>query len=716
MADTMIINGATCTVIYVDGSAGGGGDGLLPSTAFNVLPTISTIPSNTVIMCRRVSNVLTLGTGNFGATVDFVYYLGAPGQYDQLFNAAPANIKAGGDVDWCSEAGEYAVIKVTNNTDNHIFYKNHFGMSRIDFRFRIDQAGSGYVWDCDQESGVALVRNFFFTNMKIGVDGLDIHLSSYNTNFGYVLPGWCDMNNGTYSDSTFVFKHNTLTLGWYTSGSHFITGYYFRSVDIQDCTIYFAGYNGAGIGSIFEFISGTTTAGQNTERMRFEDITMYLIAQNYAYQGFPKLAWLYGNNMTLKNVSYTLQRYYTGAKSTITSLHSLGALEVYHGATVQIENVTADVTGPDGDGINHLAANNLIYLNGDGGYIYSSSQTAGESYIKNIIAKLADTSFASGPTPNGWALNMTNMPAVKIDNITSHHYRAPVGQGTLFSTSISAVIANLSLKGPANFTGITANVPGTWLCSAAVAANLISLTRSTVYINAAVLNAAWGTEAFCTLDAKSRLFVDNINVSVYYSMVTPGVEGWGVLACNNVQAITGNWQSTNYAYKGLAWNVHRVGGGQACIKLSKDNASAQSVNAWPALMIGPEMLRSMEYIPGATGMHTATVHVAYKAPPTGPTDPDGYWKRFRVIIEVPDDESEVMGRKEYVYSWIEGAWQSDSGSTWVNDTGLTQKKIVIPFNAVRPDLPVTVRVLFNWWDTLGNFVFYMDPIVEFAAL
>jgi len=85
-------------------------------------------------------------------------------------------------------------------------------------------------------------------------------------------------------------------------------------------------------------------------------------------------------------------------------------------------------------------------------------------------------------------------------------------------------------------------------------------------------------------------------------------------------------------------------------------------------------------------------------------------KRVIVILEVPYFSNGVWQKKN-VFSDIDGKWETD-GSSWVGDTGLTTKKLTIPFIVTDPDQPVTARVLFDWFDPTGYI--YIDPLLEFA--
>ena len=712
MPDTMTINGITANVVYLDASATYNGDGSSPDGAtgpsgpgaMNTLPAPIAWPNNTVYMMRRVSNVLTLQAGNFnGSGVKNLWLLGAPRDTDDLYYGCPAAIKSGGN-DWCHESADYATVKVASNYDSHIFYGYNFGMSRIDFRFRTEESGTNvYVWDLNNTSDVTGLANHFFTHMKIWVDGYDISSDVFTTNFTNDMPPF--ITSAFNGDGNFVFKHNIIMHVYRTYANwDWIYVNSMRNVVVSDCMVYCACYETFNYtNSIFNVTAG--------ERLRVSDINMQHIVQNFTDVGLNYLGYFTGNGTsTIKNIDISVRRRYPGSAFRYRMLN--GGLSINTSFACQIENINVDLTGLGNDFANYVY-NYGIYItcsSGMAGYISTA-----ESYIRNLSVKIPDSSANPNWQNYGNAVYMPTLPPAigKIDGLVSYHKR---GTGLyLDNTSVwscGLVFSNADIKGIISVSGVTLHIPGTWECDT-IGNGILDLQRATVYINNAVLPITWGTQWFVRLrDIYCRCFIDNLNISMFTNLSggNSGYEYMGLIACNNVLGITGNWQCNNWNWYAQSWNVHRVGGGEACLKMFKNGASSQHIQYIP-LVIGPDMLKSLEWTPGSTGQHTATLHIAYK----NVTDADGYFKYFKAIVEVPDDDgSEILGRQDYVFSPVSGQWQDDSASTWQNDSGLTRKKLVIPFNVSRTDLPVTVRVQFNWWDSLGNFVFYFDPIVEFS--
>ena len=163
---------------------------------------------------------------------------------------------------------------------------------------------------------------------------------------------------------------------------------------------------------------------------------------------------------------------------------------------------------------------------------------------------------------------------------------------------------------------------------------------------------------------------------------------------------TGTWYAETKDFKATTWNAYRSGGSPASIKLERqiDGGGDTNIPLW----IAPPSYRGIQWTPSSTGTHKVKVYVVFKKM----ADPTDLNDKFVVQIEVPRS----TGRRDIVYSSIEGTWSEDSVSVWMQEENLYQRMLELPFNVTVLE-PVNVRMQFKWYDNNGYM--YLDPSVVF---
>jgi hypothetical protein len=272
---------------------------------------------------------------------------------------------------------------------------------------------------------------------------------------------------------------------------------------------------------------------------------------------------------------------------------------------------------------------------------------------------------------------------------------------------------NCSVKGTIYSVGVNFLHISDWTLASAPGTNkLYQYCTGTIYIETMAIDPGhvWVAQQWLYWQTGyGRLIVDTSDVPLYYNNVG-GFRNDNMIAINNVGGIQGKWFGTNSYYQGQAWAAYRTGGADASIKLTCPGASDTH---WNYLSFAPTPYRGLEWTPVLTGPATATIHFAHKFM----TNPTYLMKRIKVQVLVPYWDSVVSEyQPKTVMGDIMGQLLDDSASTWNNESGLTQVKVVIPFTVTTAGQVVTLRIFYDWYDVYPDAYCYLDPLVEFAMV
>lgn len=715
---TMRIGLQDCTVKYVDAAIGSPGDGSTPAAALNTLPAASAMTNNTVYLCRRNhTTALTIPDGtNTGG--NYIFLIGMPKSTDKMYLRVPAEAKSA----WDADSDDYAKCNFASATSVFRFIQvNDFGVHRIwfnrpstgncNFSYGTLQAEAQYQSDND----VYHTGNYFMTHCKWTDNGVELDNPSYTT-------------NTSYQSGTIIFR-------------------YYRNCTIQNCNIQYSGrYNSStshnsvmGFGGCIYLDRGRNTVisdndfymssfgstsntfyylyqgvpNENRGELTYTNNDFYLIGQNYSYTAFYSSIILNGLNIRASNDTLTMHRFYnrgavTGGWMNWGIQFNKGSSS-YGMAKWEISDITVDMGDIANFGGGMLYAYCYDYWTG-----YQAIPTC---YMKRISAKCNDTGYISS---SGSAVQLYLGQAFVCEDITAWH----ASQMGLYLRNISdnsylrgPVFKNTSVKGVIysrymNFVEITdwyLNSPRTFNFSSWGVGVKLNTGYSNIYIKQAQIDptSEWETQTWLRFGGYGgHIIIDEIDVPYSLNMTywdtTPQWDE--AILINNVDGITGKWFGTNRYYIGESWNAYRTGGANAALKMYA-NRGFSDYHLYP-LVLAPKPYRGLEWVPGGTGEATLNVYVAYKL-----FSVYDLHRRFRIQLEIPYYDGDNWQKREFL-SEVDGWWEDDVTSVWNNDTGLTAKKLVLPFTVNNASQPVTARMHFDWYDSDGYL--YVDPVFVFA--
>ena len=701
---TIIMNDAICNVVYVDAGIGTPGDGNTPSQALLNIPSAASMANNTVYLCRRnETNSITMfnSTKSSGSNI---YIIGMPKSTDWLYDRIPSEAKTA----WDSDTANYCLIKWENYNSQMVFSDiDNFGCHRLWFVRINPNSGSGAQGNGKANLDVRSNSNngsYFFTNNKWTDDSIDLSNPSWNTGTPriggnlYFVGGTAD---GTHyygktciiSDNHFQFNYpyNTHT---YTNPNSMLGVYRFNNVILNNNIIWHSSqYNDNNIhGTVSIGHSQRVEVNHNTIKMVVQNTSTVVLNQSLIIDPIGECT-IVDNNISVDryyNLSGISQEYVHRMFYVNQNVHPLGKMF--------ITDISVNI-------------DELKYLRGDCVQInsYTSSQMANrpESVIKNISAVCKDISAITSGTRygGGWMMSLSlNSHFTPVENIIVHNYgNYGLTAASPNGTEKAPVLKNVSIKGRIDIRRTAFAHISHWSTDT-IANNIFLIENASVYIAEAILNTNWTTNSWLYYygGVNNQVIIDSININPFINWNTTPAENDGVWI-NNVGGFTGKWYGTNRYYKGETWNVYRDGGASASIKLSHGQSPSDSRTA---LFIAPRPWRGLEWTPSTTGQHYAKVYVAHKFY----AYPNLLSKRFRILVEVPTANNTI---KTYT-SDVNGQWETDSSSIWYHDSGMTQKVCTIPFIVEITSKPITVRILFDWYDSTGIGYLYLDPLIVFV--
>lgn len=720
MADTMIMGDTVCNVVYVDAAIAVPGSGATPATAVANIPAVGSLANNTVYLIRRNANagiVLTSGTNSTGSNI---FLIGMPRSGDWLYERVPTAAKQVWDLD----SPDYALANFSS-------YQISFSLTNIDrcgfhrLKFTRPSPNSNY--------GYSQCNGSMQLNVQATYSG-----SEYCTNGDYFFTNnwWCDAG---YPLSDPNFKVNS---PYHSGGIQFM---YCRSLKFCDNHIEFCGsYNGnpswnptaavcinycrhqivndnefwiSSFGSngnnFYAFTQYNTYYGQcYTE---FNRNNCHWVCQNYTYTSFFVAFNLYTRDLISHNCNVTIDRYYnrTGISSGSYigygySASNGGRQAMCHGKW-DVQNILVD----SGDCCN--IGGSLIYLAcAEREYAGYSAMYPG-SIVRNITARCSSTG-AIASSYGGWAMYLyLGREFNPVENIVAWNYQyyglyAACDNTSIESWNTSCLYRNCSVKGRLDAHYVEFLHVTDWSLGTVPGTQKLYLEEANVYIERATIDPtqSWGTQQWLYFynNCGNRLIIDWIDTPLYVNWSSAAAYDDCVII-NNVQNVPGKWYGTNYYYTGQSWAVARAGGATSAVKLT----GTVSDQHFTHLELSPYPFRGLEWTPQAAGAAKAVIHLAHKSM----TNPTYLLKRMKFWLQVPWwDSVENLYQPRSVLGDIDGKLLDDSDAVWTGDTGLTQKKIEIPFMVTAPGQVITARLYFDWYDATGYV--YLDPLIEFSMV
>ena len=704
MADTIVMSDQVCDVKYVDAGIGVPGDGSTPVLALQDIPAATAMADNTVYLCRRdETNTITIFNSTETGIADHIYLVGMPMATDWIYSRMPSAATSA----WGADGDTYCKAMFEAYNSRMIFRNiDDFGCHRIWFVRSNPTAGnanSGTYGNLNAES----TRNngsYFLTNSKWTDDGIDLSDSGWNTNTerqgGSIRfkggTGAAELTHGrscrvTDNHIQYNMDYNSSRTGL----NDYCAMYYFDDVNFSDNEIWHSSCGGSN--------SYYVIRGSDIERLESHRNSIHLVVQGHTNPNFYTMFHMKANEINISNITMVVDRYYNIGVAT--NMYFNTGLDVTQDSTAP--GAVMNVTDIDFD------FDKLWRITNKGVYLHSSSSASSqvdraECTCRDISATCVDSGGIGAALVNDAYMVYLNLHSnfTTIENITGHNYTsAGVWLDSSESDGKGPVAKNVSVKGKCYFSNMGFVEVVDWSTDR-VEANLLNAVRSGVYVATATLDAgSWGTESWCNFGSawNNNIIIDSVNVNPYITWTSTPVKYDSVLM-NNVDGVTGKWFGSNRYYEGQTWSVNRTGGANVSIKLA---SGPNRSNVRTALFIAPRPWRGLEWTPSGTGSHTVKAYVAHKLF----ADPSLLPKRVRFLVEVPNVGGTTI--KTY-HSDIEGQWEVDSGSTWNGETGLTQMVCTVPFIVEDAAEVVSVRMLFDWWDSSNTGYLYLDPVLVFV--
>lgn len=677
------------TVVYVDPSRGGNGNGTTPANALNALPaSISSIADNTCYVVRRTAEAkscqLPSGTNSGLRNLMIV---GMPMASDEAWDLMPQEARTA----WGSDTALYANVRMATangsfqmpNVEQFVLHRVHLFRDNVDANawiLRLDNANQG----------VACVS---IRHCRFGARGIDVDRPTYQT----------------------VLAANRLTA--------YVHVQYARVLSIRDCTLNHAvaGYSSYGDGIYCRW----------SDIVHVEDVRVFSPAWTNSSQSWPLRLSDEGNDgveCIVRNVSQTIRLNGASGQYVPTLLSVKGYISLtLDGITVATGTPLAAAKPSSYQAYYSCVSveepREMTMRNVDMEYsdcwdcnapVLNINRAEFSSYVPGVSKGLRNVSVTMA-RENGIGQCCTYANAMRdgyshavvqasFSSGSGPEVKTPCADGLVVKAPRCKAlygeglrITDAEFEGAVHLKGCIADIRSitTWFPGAALnlydgsharVRRIACNTENDVYPYNE--DPAIGTD----FDDRGNAYVDESNTPLRPMACLPqrsehiylgfgcgseGADGHFAYRCANGVCDT--------------WSVHREGGGASALKLSN--------NACPTggtMVLGRRPFNGMQLLPATTGRHVLRAHVALK----GFARPEEIYRQLVV-------SAEVGGRT--LYSTTDGRWADDPSSVWVNDSELTQLVLEMPLD-VAEVAPVDVRVCYSWYAS-GGFV-YLDPNIE----
>lgn len=688
----MLIQGIDCTVVYIDPGATGSNDGTTPADALTSLPDPDTFAADTVYLCRRGTSNINLSDGT--VTNDNSYVFGMPKPGELFYDVAPSAAKSA----WDADVADYANF-ISSGGAGIEFNQDFGGVFGIEFK----QNGHTAYYNIINVTST-LSYGHFIIKCKFTDPSYDLTTSgstSEQTTGSIYLRGDHIVVQDSHIerraiDDDVIVNDNVNEYALYCEGDH---------VSINNVTVWAQSCSYDGAPSSIT-VGGIAVANSND--CSVNDTTVNVVMNGFDFvsddASFLQAFYSYQNKLIkIRNLNLNVDR----------TIAPIVSGQVQTNNFFEIETINIDHTVVDIDG---------LYLDFSGMTSYDWSYSSFK-YIDIFIEHNEDTS--GGKESRIRNFSITNPPSVQESTIhrmidirvpgrcTLENLDFDIGRHAALIEASSASltgedsirIKDLTMIGSLELKSVTfADINSITRDDASIPSNISSypplvLRRSNAHVKDIQLLDAWSsvTNTQIYTDFVCFLYVDNINVPLYYGIGNHSTYPFTTLYVNNIDGIDGNWYAANYRYRAQTNAAFRTGGANASLKFYSTASDLDN-----PLFIGNRPFPGIKLTPSSTGSHTITVYAAVKLFTT-PTD---IRKFFVILIDAPT--TATAGVTTMYNSTVHGNWVEDNDSTWNNDDGLTQYKCEIPIEVDRLD-DIEVRIMWNWWENTNGYL-YLDPL------
>ena len=686
----MLFSNLDFALVYVDPSIGTAGDGSTPSQALKDLPAAESLADKTCYLIRRTDETVTctLPSGT-NANLQHILFLGMPLPTDTAFVLVPEEAKAA----WGGDAAERANI-ATANTSATLNMANlrTFLFHRI-YLYRTCDTTSQYLIQSYQTSEYK--GTFAIEHCKMGVGGVDIENSSWtgpayeqNAMLRYFFFGYlrylrikdCVVNfRPNTSDTAAIYCHypemlcledTQVTMLPYTSNrsAYALTLKAPGDFPGVEATLSHLSFRYVVNGSDSRYFAGGLRMGTHLST-RLRTITAESVLP--AGMAYPtEFLSPYCPLLDLENLQDFSIRGITAHLPHVWRLnsHLLRFAGSLHSPSPGIEREIADVSIT-------LGSNPDVAIGGHNSY---------DEYKTNETAYYAFYSNWDGGSSSSY------MKPCKVDNITLVHPRGrALYSGCCRLTG--AVIQGMSClyRTMADITSQSTWFPGYAMrlysfSHVRLASLTVNQENPTYPYNYDVAVEREKNTCNCFIEA-SNVIPEPINLTS-----SDSAQQHAMVCASECEEGHYTFRTQNIAVD--TWNVRRVGGAPAALKLWNDKWN----NAGMAIL-GRKPFKGKLVTAAVPGRYLLKAHIAYKNYP----NTDEMNRRFFLTATV----DEGAGNKTTCSS-VNGRWTDDDDAIWENDSNLTQKCLELPVDVETPGT-VDVRLYFSWFSADG--FLYVDP-------
>ena len=685
----MFFSNIEYTICYVDPTKTTNGSGVTISDPKNQLPTTDgDWKENTLYLIRRTDEnyYVTLPSISVGRH-NFVF-MGMPKQGDFYWQAVPQQAK---DL-WGADTAEYA--NVGNNSNNHWQCNNATNIHFCNVYLMRVSNNRNYYNVYSANSNAPFTTNVSFKNCKFGYKGVDLENQQYSTQVSVYS---CMFFYASRLKS-FVMKDCLMNFHLHDSGTYY--GIYFEDSQI----------------------------------VSISNVEIYNVTQTSYYENYP--LYFYGNNnydnqYYVENVNCHIR--FNGSNQYIPSF-----LKLSNAFFLSFKNIVTDLKQPLGtstpttlslyrkafkiQGIREYEIDNFVWgipqlwnIQSDGGALYCSvyhgSNNPGAKMVcKNIFITMEESQGIGTP-------NYYDRAKSSGGNYAAFYFNAGSSDGNPSKVAILDNINVYNIKGKAAYLSYcqirNARFHGSICCYYALGdiEEIISdYPAYQLYLNdysqirvqrietnqnnetyppqqqPVVHPQLWDQDCWCYVDYCNAFLRPTTNTS-------SGEYGFYSAICGNeIQQGHFSQKSANFVVD--TWSVYRQNGAKASLKCWNNFS-----NTYHVIWLGAQPFGGSKLTPLEVGINYLVVYIAYK----GFTAQDNLGNKLIFQANVPNGN----GGYDRYFSSCDGMWLNDRNSVWKNDSGLTQKVLVMPLEVKTLEQQIDLKIQFSWYSSSGYV--YIDP-------
>lgn len=678
-------------VCYVDPSKTTNGGGATISQAMNQLPTTdSEWKENTLYLIRRTSENSYVTLPNISVGRHNFVFMGMPKQGDFYWQAVPQQAKDA----WGADTAEYA--NIGNNSNNHWQCNNAVNIHFYNVYLMRVSNNRSYYNVYSYNSNAQYVTNVSFKQCKFGYKGIDLENEQYSTQ----VSNYACMFFYGYRLKSFVMKDCLLNFHVHDTGTYY--GFYFEDaqiVNIQNIEI----YNVTQTSYYSNYPLYLYGYSNYNNQFYVENINCH-IRFNGSNQYIPSFIYMYrANYLSFKNIVTDLKQPLGTSTPTTLTLYQR-AFYINEMRQYQIDNFVW--------GIPQLwdiqSSGSALYCQN----MFRHSDNPGAKMIcRNIYITFEESQGIGTPNYYDRAKNTGS-------SYCAFGFYADESTGCYAKVALLENINVYNVKGKAAWLGYcqirNSRFHGSVNCYSVMgdieeiisdypAYQLYLYDGSQIRVQRIETNQnnetyppqqqpvvhpiLWDRYSWCYVDYCNAFLRPTANTNS-----TDRPNYYSAICGNEIQQGHFSQKSANYVID--TWSVYRQNGAKASLKCWNNFA-----NTYHPVWLGGEPFGGSKLTPLEIGTNYLIVYIAYK----GFTAQENLGNKVIFQANVPNGNG---GYNRY-FSSCDGMWLNDANSVWANDSGLTQKVLVMPLEVKTLEQQIDLKIQFSWYSSSGYV--YIDP-------